>query len=92
MDIRTISVSSPLGQEAQTDYRGTNAPDSILIALADGRIVTISHNEDGRDHIVVHGPDMETLLDIPLPGDISGLLAALPGYTEAEARLAFGDR
>jgi len=67
VDIRTIATNSPLGQEAQTDYRGTNAPDSILIVLADGRIISIGqHDGYGPDHIVVHGPDMETLLDMPL--------------------------
>ena len=87
MDIRSISVNSPMGQEAQTDYRGTNAPEGILISLADGRIITIGPVDGYADRIVVHGPDMETLMDVPLPGE-----PALAGYTEAEARMAYGDR
>lgn len=68
MDIDTIAVSGPDGLEAQTDYRGPEAPDGILIALADGRVITIGHADGyAPDMLIVHGPDMETLLRIPLP-------------------------
>ncbi len=84
MDIRSIALDGPLGLEAQTDYRGDAAPGGILIALADGRIITIGHL-DGYppDMIVVHGPDMETLLRIPVPDPIRWPVVEA---AEAEAR------
>lgn len=61
IEIRTIALASRQGMDQQTDYR-VDCPESIIVALGDGRLITI----DGM-HIVVHGPDMETLLDRPLP-------------------------
>lgn len=61
MNIHTVAVG-----EQQIEFRGTG-PDSIIIALADGRLITI-HKDITEDVITVHGPDMETLLETALPG------------------------
>lgn len=69
MDIRTVSIQRPdvYDAEEQIDYRGTVLPHGLLIALADGRIITVGPVDGYEDRIVVHGPDMETLLDLPIP-------------------------
>lgn len=88
IEIRTVAVATVKGDsfdnEAQTDYRGA-CPNSVIVVLGDGRLITIN-----GEHIVVHGPDMETLLDVPLPA--SGDTPQASDYTEAEARAAYGDR
>lgn len=88
MDIRTIAINSPMGQESQTDFRGTNVPSSILIALADGRIITVGPVDGYGDRIVVHGPDMETLMDVALPNEATAGALSTAGFADAIA--AFG--
>lgn len=75
IDIRTVSIARPSGLEQQIDFRGDDLPHGILIQLADGRIITIA-TADGHDEITVHGPDMETLVRLPLPG--AGQILTVP--------------